>query len=77
MAKYLIGVDTGGTYTDVCVIDKEGYLTIGKSPTTPGQLEKGVIDALENAAQPCRLPSGTCSPMRFPSARGPRSGPMP
>ncbi|PKN30187.1 MAG: hypothetical protein CVU64_04670 [Deltaproteobacteria bacterium HGW-Deltaproteobacteria-21] len=50
MAKYKIGVDTGGTYTDVCVIDESGYLTIGKSPTTPGELERGVIDALENAA---------------------------
>lgn len=51
MAKYIIGVDTGGTYTDVCVIDEKGYVTIGKSPTTPSSLEDGVMDALENAAQ--------------------------
>jgi len=55
MAKYMIGVDTGGTYTDVCVIDKAGYLTIGKSPTTPQELEKGVMDALENAAQALQM----------------------
>jgi N-methylhydantoinase A/oxoprolinase/acetone carboxylase beta subunit len=48
---YSIGVDTGGTYTDVCVIDKTGRVTIGKAPTTPGQLDDGVMDALENAAQ--------------------------
>jgi len=51
MAKYMIGVDTGGTYTDVCVIDEKGYMTIGKAPTTPQKLEDGVIDALEHAAQ--------------------------
>jgi len=51
MAKYIIGVDTGGTYTDVCVIDENGYVTIGKAPTTPKKLEDGVMDALENAAQ--------------------------
>ena len=49
--NYSIGVDTGGTYTDVCVIDRKGYVTIGKAPTTPGRLDEGVVDALENAAQ--------------------------
>lgn len=51
MAKYIIGVDTGGTYTDVCVIDEKGHITIGKAPTTPKKLEDGVMDALENAAK--------------------------
>ncbi len=51
MPQYVIGVDTGGTYTDVCVIDEKGTVTIGKAPTTPQKLEDGVMDALENAAQ--------------------------
>ncbi len=51
MARYVIGVDTGGTYTDVCVIDERGEVSIGKAPTTPQKLEDGVMDALENAAQ--------------------------
>jgi N-methylhydantoinase A len=55
MAKYIIGVDTGGTYTDVCVIDEKGYVTIGKAPTTPERLEDGVMDALENAAQALQI----------------------
>ena len=49
--NYSIGVDTGGTYTDVCVIDKVGRVTIGKAPTTPGRLDDGVMDALENAGE--------------------------
>lgn len=51
MDKYIIGVDTGGTYTDVCVIDDKGAVSIGKAPTTPLKLEEGVINALENAAR--------------------------
>ncbi len=51
MAKYIIGVDTGGTYTDVCVIDEKGEVSIGKAATTPERLEDGVMNALENAAQ--------------------------
>jgi N-methylhydantoinase A len=51
MAKYIIGVDTGGTYTDVCVIDETGKVSIGKAPTTPQKLVDGVMDALEDAAR--------------------------
>jgi N-methylhydantoinase A len=51
MTKYIIGVDTGGTYTDVCVVDDKGNISIGKAPTTPEKLEVGVLNALEDAAQ--------------------------
>ena len=51
MDKFIIGVDTGGTYTDVCIIDEKGDVSIGKSPTTPDRLQDGVMDALENASQ--------------------------
>lgn len=51
MSRFIIGVDTGGTYTDVCVIDETGRVTIGKAPTTPKRLDDGVLDALDNAAQ--------------------------
>ena len=51
MGKYIVGVDTGGTYTDVCVIDETGKVSIGKAPTTPQKLEDGVMDALEDAAK--------------------------
>ena len=49
--QYIIGVDTGGTFTDVIVIDQDGKPTIGKAETTPGELGKGVLDAITNAAE--------------------------
>ncbi|MFC1979580.1 hydantoinase/oxoprolinase family protein [Chloroflexota bacterium] len=51
MSKYVIGVDTGGTFTDVVVIDEKGKVTVGKSPTTPQSLQNGIFDALDNAAE--------------------------
>ncbi|NQT47850.1 MAG: hydantoinase/oxoprolinase family protein [Chloroflexi bacterium] len=48
--EYNIGVDTGGTFTDVIVIGSDGNTTIGKAETTPGKLEEGVLNALADAA---------------------------
>ena len=31
----VVGVDIGGTFTDVVLVDAKGRLTLGKSPTTP------------------------------------------
>jgi N-methylhydantoinase A len=55
VTEYIIGVDTGGTYTDVCVVDEKGEVSIGKAPTTPQRLEDGVLDALDDAAQVRRI----------------------
>lgn len=48
--KYVIGVDTGGTFTDCVVLDEKGDVTIGKAETTPGILEEGVLNAIADAA---------------------------
>ena len=48
--KYIIGVDTGGTFTDCVVLDDKGNIIIGKAETTPAVLEEGVIDAIKDAA---------------------------
>src|SRR4051794_6070834 len=45
-----VGVDIGGTFTDVAVMDEGGGLVTTKSLTTPGKLEQGVFDALELVA---------------------------
>ena len=45
----LIGVDTGGTFTDAVVLDG-GRVGIGKALTTPGDLATGVLDSLAAAA---------------------------
>lgn len=46
----LIGVDTGGTFTDVVVLSDDGRLAVGKALSTPGHVEDGVLDALGRAA---------------------------
>jgi N-methylhydantoinase A len=46
--EYVIGVDTGGTFTDVTVM-ADSRVTFYKAPSTPGRLE-GVFQALQTAA---------------------------
>ncbi|MFC2058617.1 hydantoinase/oxoprolinase family protein [Chloroflexota bacterium] len=48
--EYILGIDTGGTFTDVIAIGSDGRIIPGKSPTTQPDLEIGVINAIENAA---------------------------
>jgi len=47
---YFIGVDTGGTFTDLVILDHEGTLHFDKAFTTPARPALGVLAALENAA---------------------------
>ena len=45
-----IGVDIGGTFTDVAVVEeKSGRIGVAKVPTTPGDLAEGVQHALASA----------------------------
>ncbi len=48
---YQIGIDVGGTFTDLLVCDEAGNTRICKSPTTPADPSLGVFSALEQAAQ--------------------------
>ncbi len=52
---YQIGIDVGGTFTDLLVCDEEGRTRICKSPTTPADPSLGVFAALEQAAQDSRI----------------------
>ena len=46
-AKYLVGVDVGGTFTDLLAYDEaEGQLLAAKVPSLPGEQWRGVLDAL-------------------------------
>src|ERR1700760_1009942 len=46
-----IGVDIGGTFTDLIVYDDQvGVVTIEKTPTTPASPEDGCVDAVRQAA---------------------------
>lgn len=50
MGSYLVGVDIGGTFTDCVVIDEGGAVTTAKSPSTPDDFARGMIDAIAAAA---------------------------
>lgn len=50
-AGYYIGVDTGGTFTDMVLMDESGNVKTGKASTTPGELEKGVFAGLQLLAE--------------------------
>ncbi len=48
-AKYYCYSDSGGTFTDTFVMTTEGEFFSGKASTTPGSLEGGHIDSVNNA----------------------------
>ena len=42
-----IGVDIGGTFTDVLLVDEEtGHIGVAKVSTTPRDVTRGVIDGI-------------------------------
>jgi len=47
---YAIGVDVGGTFTDVVVCGADGTTTVAKAATTPADQSEGVLDGLRLAA---------------------------
>jgi N-methylhydantoinase A/oxoprolinase/acetone carboxylase beta subunit len=56
--SYLIGVDTGGTYTDAAIIEARGHRVVAraKAITTKGDLAIGVAEAITLAV--AQLPQG-------------------
>jgi N-methylhydantoinase A len=50
MASFHIGIDVGGTFTDICVADESGKVAVYKTPTKP-DIGSGVIDGLKLAAE--------------------------
>jgi N-methylhydantoinase A len=49
--NYIIGVDTGGTFTDVVVMADSGEVWTAKASTTPDDFSRGVMDAVAEAAR--------------------------
>ena len=47
---YRIGIDVGGTFTDLVYVTAEGAMEVVKTPTTPEDQAKGVLAGLEKAA---------------------------
>jgi N-methylhydantoinase A len=49
--EFIIGVDTGGTFTDVVVLNGAGQVWTAKASTTPDDFSRGVMDAVAEAAR--------------------------
>ncbi len=46
-----IGIDVGGTFTDLVSVDAQGRVTIAKVPSTPSDQSLGVMDGLDRLAE--------------------------
>jgi N-methylhydantoinase A len=56
--SYRISVDTGGTFTDIMVLDEAaGSLHIGKALTTPGRIFDGMREAIGVVAEELKIPT--------------------
>src|SRR5215471_16385752 len=51
-----VGIDVGGTFTDLVAIDDRGVATLAKVPSTPDDPSLGVIDGLAQLAETLALP---------------------
>ncbi|MCK8787023.1 hydantoinase/oxoprolinase family protein [Roseomonas sp. NAR14] len=51
MSGYLIGVDVGGTFTDVVGIAPDGGTTLAKAPSTPADQSEGVLAGIARLAE--------------------------
>ena len=53
---YRIGIDVGGTFTDVVCIGPDGRTTLAKAASTPADQSEGVVEALRVLAQALGVP---------------------
>src|SRR3990170_7878387 len=51
---YYVGIDVGGTFTDICVANQDGKISVYKTLTLP-DIGSGVIEGLRLAAEAERL----------------------
>ncbi len=56
--QYRIGIDVGGTFTDLVGVDETGASTFAKSPSTPSDPSVGVLVGLERLAEALGLDRG-------------------
>ena len=48
MARWRVGVDSGGTFTDVCLFDEQAArVEVWKVPSTPDDPSRGIAEGVE------------------------------
>jgi N-methylhydantoinase A len=52
---FTIGIDVGGTYTDLVAIDENANVVFGKSPSTPADQSVGVMAGLDELARRLKM----------------------
>lgn len=53
---YVIGIDTGGTFTDAFAADENGRLAAAKTPSTPPNFADGFLNAIDELAAELEVP---------------------
>lgn len=53
---YVIGIDTGGTFTDAFAADETGRLAAAKTPSTPPNFADGFLNAIDELAAELAVP---------------------
>lgn len=51
LSQYIIGIDVGGTFTDLVATDADGKVSFAKSPSTPEDQSIGVLEGLQRLAE--------------------------
>ncbi len=50
-SSYVVGIDVGGTFTDLLLVDGKGELTVEKVPSNRTEIEAGVLHVLDKTQQ--------------------------
>ncbi|MEL7210927.1 MAG: hydantoinase/oxoprolinase N-terminal domain-containing protein, partial [Actinomycetota bacterium] len=53
-----IGIDVGGTFTDLVLADAEGRTWVAKVPSVPSDPSQGVLDALDEVGRQMAISTG-------------------
>src|SRR5204863_5250727 len=58
---HFVGVDVGGTFTDVVLADSTGGVTIGKVLTTPDDPRRGIVEGIRHVLGRAAVDPGAVS----------------
>src|ERR1700744_5645598 len=56
--RFMVGVDVGGTFTDLVFVSRRGEVTIEKVPSTPSDMSQGVLNGAARVGERFELGGG-------------------